>query len=140
MNLDRTISAIIVILLIIGVIGVFYIMVNYDNGEKFTEFYLLGPGGKAGDYPTNLSTGQTGYVTVGIVNHEQSTSSYQMVIIKDSEIFKVENITLKDGDKEEIPFEFTAGPPGQYKLEFNLYKLPDTQNVYRSLFLLVNVQ
>ena len=138
MNLDRIISIIIVIALIIGTIGVFYIMSN-PNPEKFTEFYLLGQNGKASDYPTNLSMGETGNLTVGVVNHENSTSNYQIIIMQGNQVLKNENITLNNGDKQEIPFQFTASYYGQNKLEFDLYKLPDTKNIYRSLSLIINV-
>lgn len=140
MKIDQKISIIIMLFLIVGVIGIFYITLNPHESEQFTEFYLLGPYGKAGDFPTNLTTSQTGNLTVGVVNQEHSTTSYKIVIKKDHEILKEENITLENGEKKEMPFEFSAGSPGLYKLEFNLYKLPDTNNIYRSLFLLVNVQ
>jgi uncharacterized membrane protein len=139
MNVDRTLSLIIVIFLIIGVLGIFYIIFTPNENEKYTEFYLLGQSGKAGDYPTNLTTGESGNLTVGVVNQEHSTSSYQMTIIGNNKTLKTENFTLMNGQKREIPFEFTAEYSGQYKLEFNLYKLPDNITLYRSLFLLVNV-
>ncbi len=41
----------------------------YDN-EAYTEFYLLGPDGKAANYPTKLTIGEVGTVITGIVNHE----------------------------------------------------------------------
>jgi len=140
MDFDRTISVIILIFLIIGFIGVIYIMLNPTEVGNYTEFYLLGQNGKAGDYPINLTVNQTGSLTVGVVNHEHLTSSYQIIIIQDGKILKEENLTLNNGEKQEIPFQFSEGSPGQYKLQFNLYKLPDTSNIYRSLFLLVNVQ
>lgn len=118
-----------------GLIGVLYIMVNPAKGEKFTEFYILGPDGKAGNYPSNMGSGQSSNLTVGIVNHEQNTTSYQIVIKNNGEPLKEENITLQDNEMKEIPFNFTADYKGQNKLEFNLYKLPDTQNSYRYLFI-----
>lgn len=139
MNVDRTLSIIIVIFLIIGLLGIFYIILTPNETEKYTEFYLLGQNGNAGDYPTNLTTGESGNLTVGVVNQEHSTSSYQMIIIRNNKTLKTENFTLMNGQKKEIPFEFTAEYSGKYKLEFNLYKLPDNITVYRSLFLLVNV-
>ena len=139
MNVDRTISVVIVIILIIGAIGVFYLVLNPNPVEKYTEFYLLGQNGKASDYPTNLTWGEKGNLTVGVVNHEYATSSYEIKITQGGTVLKDVNITLKNGDKMEIPFKFTAGPSGQNKLIFNLYKLPDTENIYRSLSLIVNV-
>ena len=35
-----------------------YVIVTPKEGEKFTEFYVLGSGGKAEDYPTNLKVGE----------------------------------------------------------------------------------
>jgi uncharacterized membrane protein len=139
MNTDRTIAAVIAIILIIGTIGVFNIVLNPTPSEKFTEFFLLDENGKAINYPTNLTVGQTGNLTVGVVNHEYATSSYQIKIIQDNQVLKEKNITLKNGEKEKLPFEFTARSSGQEKLEFKLYKLPDTENIYRYLYLQVNV-
>lgn len=139
MNIDRTIAVVIVIILIIGTIGVFNIVLNPTPSEKFTEFYLLDENGKAINYPTNLSVGQTGNLTLCVVNHEYATSSYQIKIIQDNQVLKEKNITLNNGEKKKLSFEFTAGPSGQEKLEFELYKLPDTKNIYRYLYLQVNV-
>ena len=55
--------------------AVYIIIKPKQNGS--TEFYLLGPGGKASDYPTNLTVGQNGSVIIGIVNHEYKTVNYQ---------------------------------------------------------------
>jgi uncharacterized membrane protein len=49
-------------------------------GERFTEFYILGPEGKAEGYSQNLSLGEKGEVTLGIVNHEQEEASYQVKV------------------------------------------------------------
>jgi uncharacterized membrane protein len=139
MNVDRTISALIIIIIIIGIIGVFYISLHPIEAGNYTEFYLLGENGKASNYPTNLTIGQTGNLTIGVVNHENSPSNYQIKILQDNQILKMENITLKNNEKIELPFEFTAKTLGQHKIVFNLYKLPDVNNTYRSLFLQVNV-
>ena len=139
MNLDRTVSIVIGIIIIIGVIGVFYLVLNPIPSEKFTEFYLLDSDAKAINYPTNLSAGEKSNLAVVVVNHEYSKSSYQIKILQDNQLLKKENITLDNGAKKEIPFQFTAGPAGQDKLEFKLYKIPDTENIYRYLYLQVNV-
>jgi len=139
MDFDRTLSILIIITLIAGMIGVFYITLSPAKVDGFTEFYLLGPDGKAGDYPTNLTTGEQGNITIGVVNHEHSTQSYMIKIKRNNTILKEENISLQNDEKNEIPFQFTGNTPGEYKLEFELYKLPDTKNIYRSVFLLVNV-
>jgi uncharacterized membrane protein len=139
MDFDRTISIVILICLVVGIVGIIYMTLNPTETDGFTEFYLLGSNGKATDYPTNLSTGEKGNVTIGVVNHEYSTTNYMIKIKQNNTTLKKENISLQNNEKKEIFFEFPAGNPGEYKIEFDLYKLPDTQNIYRSVFLLVNV-
>jgi len=139
MNVDRTISAVILVFIIMGVIGVFYLVLNPIPSEKFTEFYVLDVNGKAINYPSNMSVGEKSNLTVVVVNREYAKSSYQIQIMQDNQLLKKENITLDNGARKEIPFEFTAGPAGKNKLEFKLYKLPDTRNTYRYLYLQVDV-
>ena len=37
-----------------------YVIITPKEGEKFTEFYILGPNGTASDYPTELKVGKGG--------------------------------------------------------------------------------
>lgn len=137
-NLDKPLSIILIIALIIAVAATIYIVVFPQPGEKFTEFYILGPDGKAGDYPTNLSAHESGNITIGIVNHEYANITYQLVVKNNQTILKNENITLNNNEQKEIPFKFNL-PKGNQSVKFLLYKLPDTQKVYRSLNLNVSV-
>ncbi len=140
MNFDKKISLFLIILLIIAVAATVYIIVVPNSGEKFTEFYILGSNQKAGNYPTELTYGQSGNVTVGVVNHEHSTTTYNLQVKFNNKTIKDENITLINNEKREIPLSFQAETVGKnQKLEFLLYKLPDNVNVYRSLYLIVNV-
>jgi uncharacterized membrane protein len=52
---------------------------------RFTEFYVLGAGGKIGDYLTNLTLGESGTVTLGVVNREYEEVNYTIVIKLDNE-------------------------------------------------------
>ena len=138
-NLDKPLSIILIIALIIAIGATIYIVVFPQPSEKFTEFYILGPNGKAGDYPTNLTAGESGNLTIGIVNHEYTNTTYQLLIKNNQTILKNENITLTNNEQREIPLKFNL-PKGQnQKLEFLLYKLPNTQKIYRSLYMYVNV-
>ena len=137
-NLDKPLTIVLIIALIIAVSATVYVVVFPQPGEKFTEFYILGHNGKAGDYPTNLTAGESGNVIIGIVNHEYADTTYQLVIKNNRNILKNENITLTPNEQKEIPFQFNL-PAGNQSMKFLLYKLPDTQNVYRSLNLNVSV-
>ena len=137
---QKALSIFLIIALILAIAATVYIIVTPHQGEKFTEFYILGPEGKASDYPTNLTSGQNGSVIIGVVNHEYATKDYQLVVKVNETILKNDTITLTNGQTVEIPFSFIAGDSGEKKLEFLLYKLPDQENVYRSLHLWLNIQ
>jgi uncharacterized membrane protein len=140
MNFDKKVSSILIILLVVAVIGTVYLIINPNPGQKFTEFYILGSGGKAGNYPTNLTLNENGNVTIGIVNHEQSTTNYNLLIKLNGTTIQSENLTLQNNETKMVPFTFNATKAGNNQtLEFQLYKLPDNQ-VYRSLDLYLNVQ
>lgn len=129
------ISIILVAILFVFITITVYLIMNPVQGEPFTEFYLLGPDGKAGNYPTNLTEGQQGKVMIGVVNHEYNTTNYQLIVRKNNNIVENEIFSLDKNQKKEIIFIFTSGPPNSDNLEFLLYKLPNNQSVYRSLHL-----
>ena len=141
MNYDKTVSSILVILLVVAISATVYIIVNPNPGEKFTEFYILGAGDKAGNYPTNLTLNEVGNVTIGIVNHEQSTTSYNLITTLNGVKINDTNYTLVNNETKEIIYSFQPTEAGNNQtLKFKLYKLPDNTNVYRSVFLFLNVQ
>jgi uncharacterized membrane protein len=140
MKIEQKLSYILIIVIVIAFASVIYLVINPVPGEKFTEFYILGPDGKAGNYPTNLSQGETGNITIGIVNHEDITTSYQLVVKLNRTILKNETFNLTNNQKKEIPFSFQSNQSGNgQKIEFYLYKLPNNQQPYRYLDLLINV-
>ena len=79
-KVDKTLSIILVLAILSSVIALAYVMVVPREGEKFTEFYLLGPGGKASGYPHNLTVDQGASVFVGIANHEHRQVHYYVQV------------------------------------------------------------
>ena len=75
-KLDRALTIILVISILIAVTSLVYVIITPKTGEKFTEFYILGPTGKADEYPKDLKTGENATVIIGIVNHEYRTINY----------------------------------------------------------------
>lgn len=141
MKLDKAVSTVLLILLGVAVIATVYIIVNPSPGEKFTELYILGAGDKAGNYPTNLTVGEVGNVTIGIVNHEQAKTTYNLVVTLNNATLSSQNYTLANNETREINYTFTPTKAGTNQtIEFKLFKLPDNTNVYRSVFLYLNVQ
>ena len=126
-------SGIIILILIMANSTMVYLITKPTQGEEFTAFYILGPDGKASNYPTNLKTGQQGKLTIIIVNHEYKAINYQLVVKMNNNITQTQTIALPHNAKKKILFTFTAGQIGKNKLEFLLYKLPDDLEVYRLL-------
>ena len=118
-----------------------YLAVSPKVGERFTEFYILGPSGKAEGYPTNLTLGESGTVIIGVVNHEYENVTYRIVVTLDNEtISTIENVTLRHDEKWEQNYTFTPQSSGdRMKLEFLLYR-GDVEEPYRTLHLWLTVR
>jgi uncharacterized membrane protein len=129
------ISIIVIILVISSAVYIFY----KPNHIGKTDFNLLSPGGNASVYPTNLTVGQNGSVILEIVNNEFKTVNYQMVVTSNGTFISQENLTLTNGERNNINYTFTAGSAGYKKIEFLLYKLPDNTTVYKSQEIYVNM-
>lgn len=139
MNFDKTLTIILIVLLVAAIGATVYIIVKPNPGEKFTEFYILGTGDKAGNYPTNLSVNETANITIGIVNHEQTTTSYTMVSTLNDGTISDANYTLLNNETRMINYSFMPTQAGNQTLKFNLYKLPSNGTVYRSVYIYLNV-
>ncbi|MFB2623835.1 DUF1616 domain-containing protein [Methanothermobacter sp. KEPCO-1] len=137
---DGKISLLLSIILLVLIAVTVYITLNPAPSERFTEFYILGPGGKAYGYPENLTAGANASVIVGVVNHEYRNETYLMVVRLGGDVLRNETIKLGNGEKWERRVNFTVTEAGEdQKLEFLLYRLPETGKPYRSLHLFINV-
>jgi len=129
---DKVLSVVLAVA-IVGAIGTLgYVVATPKVGEKFTEFYVLGPEGEAANYTTELKVGEEGRVILGIVNHEQEEASYAVEVWIDGEKAK---LRAGEEDRDEIRFElehegkwekevgFVPQKAGEeQKVEFVLYK------------------
>ncbi|MDI6811885.1 MAG: DUF1616 domain-containing protein, partial [archaeon] len=79
-KIDRLLTIILIISIVLAISMIAYVIITPKEGEKFTEFYVLGPGGTASDYPTNLKVGEEGKVIIGIENHEYANVTYQLEV------------------------------------------------------------
>ncbi|WP_321211867.1 DUF1616 domain-containing protein [Methanothermobacter sp. DP] len=137
---DGKISLLLSIILLVLIAVTVYITLNPAPSERFTEFYILGPGGKAYGYPENLTAGESAGVIVGVVNREYRNETYLMVVRLGGDVLRNETIKLGNGEKWERRVNFTVTEAGEdQKLEFLLYRLPETEKPYRSLHLFINV-
>ncbi len=146
------ILTLILMLAVIAVVVTIGLAINMPkNGEKFSEFYLLGANSKADDYPTifmfykgqvttvsydggeNWFEGQLGQITVGIVNQEKKDMKYTLQLQIDGQpvnleyggktLSQIDQIELRDGEKWEKAIGFAPVHEGEsQKAEFLLFE------------------
>lgn len=136
------ILSVILIVAILGGIGVSsYFIMTPKVGDTFTEFYILGLGGEAEDYPQELKIGEEGLVIVSIINREQQPVTYSLEVLVDGvENSKTGFKTLEhEGQWEGIVTFIPSRAGDNQKVEFLLYRL-DQDEVYRRLHLWIDVK
>jgi len=119
------------ILAALGCLG--YVIATPKEGERFTEFYILGVDGKAENYPKQVVLEEPVELIIGIINHEHEVLSYRIDIVIDG----IENkeITTKalahdEQWKEVVSFIPQSLGEGQ-KVEFWLYKNDETKPCFQ---------
>jgi uncharacterized membrane protein len=139
-RMDRALTVILVIVIILSVSTLVYVVVTPKQAEKFTEFYILGPEGKAYDYPTSVVSGQNSTAIVGIINHEYIPVNYTMRMAIQDTTFLSRDVRLEDNETWERPVNYTLRQQGDnQRLEFSLYREYNFTAPYRDLHLWVNV-
>ena len=138
---DRVLSVLLVaaILGAVGTLG--YVIAQPKVGERFSELYILGPEGKAEDYPREVILGQTASIGLGIANHEHQATTYRVEIMIDGQkVGALAPITLEHEKewKGEVSFDPAKAGPHQ-KVEFWLYK-NQGEEVYLKTHLWVDVK
>jgi len=137
---DRILTVILSITLIACIALTVYIIITPKIGERFTEFYILGPEGKAANYPTKLKLGQNGTVIIGVSNHEYRTMNYTIVVKFGNVTIWQKKITLRNNETWEHRFTFKAiKKEKRIKLEFLLFVDDNFTKPYRELHLWLDV-
>jgi len=143
-KVDRVLTILLVIAILSSVVALTYVVAFPREGEKFTEFYILGPGHNASGYPHNLTVGQNASVYVGINNHEGRQVHYfvqvwlvnasfvnNQTVISTMYYFDQFDTVLNNTPvnlegpwtpQYEKNYTFSIPIPGQFKLWFFLFK------------------
>jgi uncharacterized membrane protein len=161
---DRLLSMILLVAIVVAIGATAYVVVVPKKGEKFTEFYILGPKGKAADYPTDFAAGTPQLVFIGIGNHEYEDITYTVetfavhqVLDEKTNQSTIVSATLLDrfavsvpnNATVEQPYSFRISDPNVNRVEFLLFKEPPQEGLngseligasYRDLHLWVNVR
>jgi uncharacterized membrane protein len=130
------------VLALIGSVG--YVTIVPHGQGPFTEFYILGPDGKADNYTTEYVRGESGTVIVGIANHENRAVNYTMDVRLENKSLalpeKLRHIQLDDNTTLEEPLEITPSFEGKnMELQFLLFNDTEKEVPYNELHLWINV-
>lgn len=138
---NRVLYGILALALTTAFLSALAIVVLPKPGERFTEFYILGPEGLAENYPREVMVGQPVTVTVGITNREGVPAEYRVEVVNgEHRVGQAGPIHLEPGETDERPLTFTLAEVGDdVKVEFLLYR-NGGEEPYRSLRLWLKVK
>lgn len=130
------------VLTLVGAVA--YVTIVPHQQDPFTEFYILGPEGKADNYTTEYVKGESGTVIIGIANHEHRTVNYTLdVRLENKSLVLPENmrhIQLEDNATLEEPLEITPSIEGKnMELQFLLFNDTEKEVPYEDLRLWIDV-
>lgn len=135
-RLDRALSGVLVLSIVAAVATTAYVIAVPKEGEHFTEFYILGPGGKAADYPTDFAAGSTQSLIIGVGNHEYREIPYTVEMLALNQTFDPATntstvhaaepldrftLTVPHNETRELPWEFSIPSTDYNRIEFLLF-------------------
>ncbi len=138
---DRIYTGILIFTIVLAVSMLYFVITAPKIGERFTEFYILGPEGKADNYPAALRSNYPATILVGVANHEYISVNYTVRIALDKEILTDTLFSSGHNEIWEKNVTFVPGKNGtNMKLEFLLFKENNFSSPYRELYIWVNVK
>ena len=140
----RTVDRLLALALVLSLAGLgvaaYFVATSRGASESFTEFYVLGPGGRAEAYPSLVRLGEDATVILGVVNREGRDTTYQVKIRIDGEKRgSIDSLVLTDGERWEqrVALSPTHAEENQ-NVQFLLYKDGGSEP-YASLHLWLDV-
>jgi uncharacterized membrane protein len=162
---DRILSIILLIAILGAIATTIYVIAVPKEGEKFTEFFILGKDQKAADYPTMILAGENNTVYIGVGNHEYrnityTAETYFLTMSFDEKtntstlraMDRIDRFTVPAGHNQTVitPYHFSTQKSGYNRIEFLLFNetVPDDRvtgmdrinESYRDLHLWVTVR
>ena len=167
-TLDAALNVALVVAILLATTSVVYAVAVPQQGEQFTEFYVLTEGEDgdlvAADYPETLSPNASAPIHVGVENNEYEPVEYTVVVqlqavdIEDNQSTVTDrarldrySVTVAHNESEirERPLELDAGTAREFagedrRVKFLLYRGeppadPTAEGAYRDLHLWVQV-
>jgi len=135
-RVDRFLTVVITLAILGAVLATVYVITVPKEGERFTEFFILGEKQKAADFPDRISVGQQYPLYIGVGNHEYRTVTYIIEtwgmnrefdnVTNTSRILAMDplwrrSLTLAHNETTLIPYNLSVGKTGYNRVEFLLF-------------------
>ena len=133
---DRILTVILILAILIAVLATVYVIAVPKEGERFTEFFILGEKQKAADYPDRITIGENYPVYIGVVNHEYRNVTYTVEtwgmteefdsVTNTSRIIAMDplwqrSFALAHNETMSIPYNLSVEKAGYNRVEFLLF-------------------
>jgi len=135
-RIDRLLSIVLAFVMIATMITTVYVIVLPKEGERFTEFFILGDKQKAADYPDTIIIGKNYPMYLGVGNQEYQNVTYTIetwiVRTKFDTITNTSSITAEDSldrmtlvlahnETSIIPYNLSVKKTGYNRVDFLLF-------------------
>jgi len=139
---DRILTVVLTLAILAAILTTVYVIVVPKEGERFTEFFILGEKQKAADYPDRISVGQSYPLYIGVGNHEYRNVTYTIetwaMVMEFNNATNTSTILAMDplwqqssalayNETTTIPYNLSVGKTGYNRIEFLLFNetVPD---------------
>jgi len=135
-RVDRILTIVLTLSILIAVLTTICVIAVPKEGERFTEFFILGDQQKAADYPDQITVGEQYPLHIGVGNHEYRPVTYMirtygMLMEFDnttntSRIMSIDplwqhSLTLAHNETTLIPYNLSVEKSGYNRIEFLLF-------------------
>lgn len=135
-RVDRILSVILLCSIITAISVTIFVIAVPKEGEKFTEFFILGEKKMAADYPSKVFVGQEYPMYVGVGNHEYRNITYTIESYLVNMTFNPENnssnvtrmtllesmnVSLPHNETTTMPYYLNPSSTGYNRVEFLLF-------------------
>jgi uncharacterized membrane protein len=135
-GVDRLLSVVLTLIILVVIITTVYVITAPKEGERFSEFFILGENRTATDYPDLIIAGQNYPMFIGVGNYENRNISYTIETwVLQTEFDTVTNttsiiamdpidqlsLTLTHNETKIIPYNLSAKKTGYNRVEFLLF-------------------
>jgi len=135
-RVNRVLSFILVLVVIVTILTTAFVIAFPKEGERFSEFYILGEKQRSADYPENIIAGHPYPLYIGVGNHEHRNVTYTIetwtlrtefdtmtntTSIQSMNLLDRQSLVLSHNENKTIPTILFVNNTGDNRVEFILF-------------------